>query len=368
MDIGIETTLMQHNKIDPEVTSKKTKYIKIIPQTLSSSLPKAPLLIPVLNSQMVKPVMNPVNTLIVDNKGRIIKNSASVKPGGTNVLISQTKTSGVRTTPMIISSDANILRNQIKASNSQTPIIIPATASILKASIKTPNLSSSSVANINPQLKVVNSKPVLIPVLSHPQFQDIRKPIKHPEESSFAVTNLSTLSSNLILKNSDSEPNNCENFNVDERISESYVPRAAFELSENLTSNIFNKNHVKKIKSERFEKMDKLLLKQLKLNNALRKRLHLMSNRIQQLLREQNDNCKDFLKDVFTENQIRVLELRHTNPKSVSAWSHKTLIKAIKLKKECGARGYEELLKQNMPLPSIRTICRWCNLNNIPIP
>ncbi|XP_003427736.1 uncharacterized protein LOC100678688 [Nasonia vitripennis] len=134
------------------------------------------------------------------------------------------------------------------------------------------------------------------------------------------------------------------------------------------TGIILNKAEAKKIADERFEKMDKLLLKQLKLNDTLRKKLVSVNHKLQQLAKEEKIDHKTYLTDVFTDDQIRALELRHNNPKSVTSWSHKTMMKAIKLKQECGTRGYEELLRQKMPLPSIRTISRWCTARNIPIP
>lgn len=36
-------------------------------------------------------------------------------------------------------------------------------------------------------------------------------------------------------------------------------------------------------------------------------------------------------------------------------WSHTTIVKALKLKFSCGNNRYEELLKQNIPLPSQRS-------------
>jgi hypothetical protein len=39
-------------------------------------------------------------------------------------------------------------------------------------------------------------------------------------------------------------------------------------------------------------------------------------------------------------------------------WSNDTVTKALKLKFACGSSGYEELLKQNFPYPSVRTLQR----------
>lgn len=355
------------NQIQPDKVPipKNSRYIKIIPQTSSANSQKSPILIPitsVFNSQLANPTINPVNKLIVDSQGKIIKSSVSIKPKARNILKSHTKTTTVKPSAMVISSDANILRNQIKASSSQTPIIIPATTGILKSSVETSTSSSLPLTNTYPQFKVLNSKPLLIPVTNVLKSDECKKSSINSEASSPVINNLrSQITSGVTIP--ESVQKNIGNNSVDNNLSE-----ANSECSKSTTSNVTDESQIKKMNDERFEKMDKLLLKQLKLNNALRKRLRVMSNQIQQLVREQNKNCKEFLTDVFTEDQIRVLELRHTNPKSVTAWSHKTLMKAIKLKKECGTQGYEELLKQNLPLPSIRTINRWCNLRNIPIP
>lgn len=63
--------------------------------------------------------------------------------------------------------------------------------------------------------------------------------------------------------------------------------------------------------------------------------------------------------DVFNEDQIAALQ-RKTMSKSTKfmKWSDPTIFKALRLKFTCGADGYEELLKQNIPLPSEKTLQR----------
>lgn len=46
--------------------------------------------------------------------------------------------------------------------------------------------------------------------------------------------------------------------------------------------------------------------------------------------------------------------------KKVRQWNDKAIKYAIKLKSSCGTEGYEELLKQNFLLPSLRTLRRKC--------
>lgn len=49
--------------------------------------------------------------------------------------------------------------------------------------------------------------------------------------------------------------------------------------------------------------------------------------------------------------------LRHGSRKFVK-WSNATIKKALKLKFACGNNGYDEILKQKIPLPSLRTLRR----------
>lgn len=62
------------------------------------------------------------------------------------------------------------------------------------------------------------------------------------------------------------------------------------------------------------------------------------------------------LKKVFTKTQIKAL--LKENVRSKTKWDNVTLKKCLKLKFACGTPGYDELLKQNFPLPSHRTLRR----------
>lgn len=59
------------------------------------------------------------------------------------------------------------------------------------------------------------------------------------------------------------------------------------------------------------------------------------------------------LKRIFTNDQIRVLLIKSARPRY---WSNDTIIKALRLKCVCGEHGYEEIIRQGIPLPSIRTL------------
>lgn len=58
---------------------------------------------------------------------------------------------------------------------------------------------------------------------------------------------------------------------------------------------------------------------------------------------------------VFTEDQIQFIK---KNTQRGALWTIETLNKALKLYVVCGQKGYEEIRKQNLPYPSIRTIQR----------
>lgn len=61
------------------------------------------------------------------------------------------------------------------------------------------------------------------------------------------------------------------------------------------------------------------------------------------------------LKSFLNDNQIASLSVKN---KKGFKWSNSTIKTALRLKFACGSNGYEELLEQNHPLPSLRTIRR----------
>lgn len=58
---------------------------------------------------------------------------------------------------------------------------------------------------------------------------------------------------------------------------------------------------------------------------------------------------------VFNINQINAL---NRNSTKFMKWSNSTVMKALKLRMSCVNNGYEELQKQNSPLPTLRTLRR----------
>ena len=65
------------------------------------------------------------------------------------------------------------------------------------------------------------------------------------------------------------------------------------------------------------------------------------------------------LKTIFNEDQLNLVR----GESSKVVWSDETLQKALKLRLICGEAGYRELLRQNMPLPSSRSLRRAVKLS-----
>ncbi|KYQ58851.1 hypothetical protein ALC60_02148, partial [Trachymyrmex zeteki] len=61
------------------------------------------------------------------------------------------------------------------------------------------------------------------------------------------------------------------------------------------------------------------------------------------------------LNKIFNDDQIQALS--SSNSRKVK-WSNNTTMKALRLKFLCGSNGYQELLKQQIPFPSERTLRR----------
>ncbi|XP_018406579.1 PREDICTED: uncharacterized protein LOC108782723 isoform X1 [Cyphomyrmex costatus] len=65
----------------------------------------------------------------------------------------------------------------------------------------------------------------------------------------------------------------------------------------------------------------------------------------------------DLLYMVFNDDQIEYLKATHEK-RRLYKWTDETIKKAVRLKHACGDNGYNELLKQHIPLPSPRTLRR----------
>lgn len=87
------------------------------------------------------------------------------------------------------------------------------------------------------------------------------------------------------------------------------------------------------------------------------KRLTQMKN----VAKNQNDlRLKSSLKQMLNDDQIEALMRPSSRGRM---WSNDTIKKALRLKFSCGSAGYQELLKQKLPLPCERTLRR--KLENI---
>lgn len=81
-----------------------------------------------------------------------------------------------------------------------------------------------------------------------------------------------------------------------------------------------------------------------------------LENEIQSLKRADEHHIgTKLLKSILNPDQIEALKRKSTRGMK---WSNSTLKKALKLKFSCGNSGYEEILKQNTPLPAVRTLQR----------
>lgn len=99
-----------------------------------------------------------------------------------------------------------------------------------------------------------------------------------------------------------------------------------------ITSNdkMYNETYVRKLK--------KTLKKTMLQNNILKKKLHKTNAKFRTVFNEDQTNC-----------------IIH-NTQRGSSWSADTITKALRLYVSCGQKGYEELRRQNLPYPSIRTL------------
>lgn len=84
------------------------------------------------------------------------------------------------------------------------------------------------------------------------------------------------------------------------------------------------------------------------LQRTLKKTLRQCSH-LKRKLRKRNVNFHK----VFTEDQVNFIA---KNTQRGASWSIETINKALKLYVACGQKGYEEMRRQKLPYPSIRTI------------
>lgn len=85
-----------------------------------------------------------------------------------------------------------------------------------------------------------------------------------------------------------------------------------------------------------------------KLENALTRKIR-ECNILKKKLRQRNIHFEK----VFNADQHNFMTKCHHRG---SSWSTQTINKALKLYVACGRKGYEEVQRQNLPYPSIRTL------------
>jgi len=104
------------------------------------------------------------------------------------------------------------------------------------------------------------------------------------------------------------------------------------------------------------EKYDKIFHKQWLHTIKAKKKIKALKFKIR-MLEDQinNDKYKKALKSIFNDDQIKALLAKKHN---VRSWSEDTIHRGLQLKLVCGVNGYEELIRQGIPLPNLRTLRR----------
>ncbi|XP_011167115.1 uncharacterized protein LOC105200996 isoform X2 [Solenopsis invicta] len=105
--------------------------------------------------------------------------------------------------------------------------------------------------------------------------------------------------------------------------------------------------------NKKLDLANKIILKSNKSNNVLKKhikRLTTMKNNL-----KHHVSLESALKKIFNDDQLEALTRRSTRG---HMWSNDTIKKALRLKFFCGSSGYQQLLKEKIPLPSERTLQR----------
>lgn len=119
-------------------------------------------------------------------------------------------------------------------------------------------------------------------------------------------------------------------------------------------------------KKERLILYGKLLKKKKLLLRRYKNKLKYASTKIKTLEKkikaiEERTTSEEakILHKLFKKDQITALKKKSRNVSTkFMRWSNETVMKGLQLKFQCGNSGYEELLKQNFPFPSVRTLQR----------
>lgn len=120
------------------------------------------------------------------------------------------------------------------------------------------------------------------------------------------------------------------------------------------SSNLFDDDELERFKAENKKLLNKNLLLKKELRRSKKRNKALQSRLKQMELDTKQQKYFQLLHCVFNDDQIMALQ----NSMRFKRWSNKTITSSIKLKFACGNNGYQELIKQKIPLPSLRTLSR----------
>lgn len=144
-------------------------------------------------------------------------------------------------------------------------------------------------------------------------------------------------------------------FSMNSTEDKQYSVSESFDLNEK--QDVINEEHQTATKQEREnEKLKKALDAQTKRFLRMQrqsKALKDMARRMKHIINQ--NKYKKALKMMLNEDQIKAL---FNKRRTVQNWSNETIERALQLKFACGTSGYEELLRQKIPLPSLRTLRR----------
>jgi len=122
------------------------------------------------------------------------------------------------------------------------------------------------------------------------------------------------------------------------------------ELTQLLTKSESECERLRNTMKKREELFNRIIRKSYKCGKILKERLR--------KLKEENqiyNKLKIRLREIFNEDQIKALTNQGMNCRG---WSDETIKRAMQLRFTCGSVAYQEILDQNVPLPSERTLQR----------
>ena len=118
----------------------------------------------------------------------------------------------------------------------------------------------------------------------------------------------------------------------------------------------FHKDDEKSNLEKRLSRLEKLFDASEKAKLKYKRELHTANRRIKVLEnRIRNMQQARSLNTSLNEDQIKVMTKTY---KKIPRWSNETLMNAVKLRFACGTAGYQEILRQNLPYPCIRTLTK----------